>query len=104
MTVIYALAVVYLGAVVPKVHGCAGHTSEEAHILEFIATGEAAGYAGASEAAASERKTLKTSNAVLLQAIQELPRPQRHFTHAEDIALARAVLAGGIAMSYVHNG
>ena len=73
------------------------------HILEFIATGEAAGYASASEAAASERKTLKTSNAVLLQAIQELPRPQRHFTHAEDIALARAVLAGGIAMSYVHD-
>ena len=104
MTVIYAPVVVYLGALSPKLDGCAGHTSEEAHILEFIATGEAAGYASASEAAASERRTLKISNAVLMQAIQESPHPQKHFTHAEDIALARAVLAGGIAVLYVHDG
>ena len=79
--------------------GCAGHTSAQAHILEFIATGEAAGYASVSKAAASERRTLKTSNAVLLPAIQELPHPHRHFTHAEDIALARAILAGSNAVS-----
>ena len=72
-----------------------GHTWEEAHQIEYIASGKASGHADACQSAAFEKESLKASNEVLLQCLQKQPIFQKRYSHAEDIALARAVLTGG---------
>lgn len=67
---------------------------EEAHEIEFLATGAALGYESERKSAASERESLRASNAALLRSLQQETSPQKHYSSAEDIILARAVLKG----------
>ena len=69
-------------------------TWEEAHEIEFLATGAVLGYESERKSAASERKSLRASNAALLRSLQQETSLQKHYSSAEDIALARAVLKG----------